>query len=95
MTIQDFKERLVELDYVYIAFPNKEAIIEFTDPEIAHIYAKTFGGIFWDHFPHVEYGFEDPYNFANTWVVTNANGNIIEYNVTEKGVEEVVLDGSF
>ena len=81
------------VDYAYIVFPNKEECIEIEDPEVAHIYAKIFGGIYYDHFPYAEYGFEDPYNFANTWVVTNMNGDIIEYNVEPDGtVKEVIVD---
>ena len=90
--IKNLKEKLNETEYVYIAFPNKQNIIEFKDAETAHIYAMLFGGIFWDYYPYEEYGFEDPYNFTNEWVVTNENGDIIEYVVTKNGVEEVKVD---
>ena len=91
MTIKDLKERLTETDFGYIVYPNKEFCIEMEDAEKAHIYAKIFGGIFYDYFPYKEYGFEDPYTFCNTWVVTNQDDDIIEYEVTENGVEEVLI----
>ncbi len=93
MTIKDLKERLTETDFGYIAYPNQEACIEMEDAEKARIYAKIFNGIFYDHLPYEEYGFEDPYNFCNTWVVTNQDNVIIEYDVTEDGkVQEVLID---
>ena len=92
MTIKDLKERLTEQDFCYIVFPNKENVIEFTDTEEAHIYTRIFGGIFYDHFPYLECGFEDPYAFVNTWVFTNEDGDIIEYIADEDGVWEVVAD---
>ena len=92
MTIKNLKERLTEQDFCYIVFPNKENVIEFTDPEKAHIYTRIFGGIFYDHFPYAEYGFEDPYTFVNTWVFTNEDGDIIEYVVNDNDVQEVEVD---
>ena len=92
MTIRDLKERLTETEYVYVAIPNKDVIAEFTDVETAKGYASAFGGVVWDHYPYAEYGFEDPYTFANTWVTISSQGDIIEYNVSEdNAVIEVVV----
>jgi hypothetical protein len=92
MSIKDLKERLTETEYVYVAIPSKEVIAEFTDAEVASAYAKAFGGVVWNHFPYAEYGFEDPYNFANTWVTLDAEGDIIEYNsYSNNTVLEVVV----
>ena len=91
MTIKEFKQRLTETEFGYIVYPNKEICIEMEDIEKAKIYAKIFGGIFYDHFPYEEYGFEDPYTFCNTWTVTNQNDDIIEYEVTAEGVQEVLI----
>ena len=93
MAIKDLKERLTEIDYVYVAIPSKEVVAEFTDVEVASAYAKAFGGVVWNHFPYEEYGFEDPYNFSNTWVMLNENGDIIEYNVTEDNIVVEVVAG--
>ena len=92
MSIKDLKERLTETEYVYVAIPSKEVIAEFTDREIATAYAQAFNGIVYDYFPYEVYGFEDPYNFSNEWVVLNVEGDIIEYNVAEDNtVMEVVV----
>ena len=88
MMIKDLKDRLNEQDFCYIVFPKHENVLEFNDSEKAHIYARIFGGTFYDHFPYLECGFEDPYTFANTWVFTNENGDIIEYVVNDNGVQE-------
>ena len=93
MTIKDLKEKLTEIDYVYVAIPSKEVIVEFTNAEVASVYAKTFNGVVWNHFPYEEYGFEDPYNFSNTWTVCNTEGDIIEYNVTEDNIVMEVIAG--
>ena len=92
MSIKDLKERLTETDYVYVAIPSKEVVAEFTDAEVAFAYAQAFGGVVWNHFPYKEYGFEDPYNFSNTWVTLDAEGDIIEYNsYSDNTVLEVVV----
>lgn len=92
MNIKDLKERLIETEYVYVAIPNQEVVAEFTDRRVATAYAKAFNGIVWNHFPYKEYGFEDPYNFSNKWVVLDKMGDIIEYNVAEDNtVMEVVV----
>ena len=93
MTIKDLKERLTETEYVYVAIPSKEVVAEFTDVEVASAYAKAFGGVVWDHFPYKEYGFEDSYSFSNTWVTLDAEGNIIEYNVSEDNIVMEVVAG--
>jgi hypothetical protein len=93
MTIKDLKKRLTENEYVYVAIPSKEVVAEFTDAEVASAYAKAFGGVVWDRFPYAEYGFEDPYNFSNTWVTLDAEGDIIEYNVTEGNIVVEVVAG--
>ncbi len=93
MSIKDLKERLTETEYVYVAIPSKEVVAEFTDVEVASAYAKAFGGVVWDHFPYKEYGFDDPYNFSNTWVTLDAEGAIIEYNVAEDNIVLEVVAG--
>ena len=93
MSIKDLKERLTENDSVYVAIPSKEVVAEFIDAEVASAYAKAFGGVVWDHFPYAEYGFEDPYNFSNTWVTLDAEGDIIEYNVSEDNIVLEVVVG--
>ena len=93
MSIKDLKERLTEIEYVYVAIPSKEVVAEFTDMEVARGYAQAFGGVVWNHFPYAEYGFEDPYNFSNTWVTLNEDGDIIEYNVTEDNIVVEVVAG--
>ena len=40
-----------------------------------------------------EYGFEDPYNFSNTWVILDAEGDIIEYNIAEDNIVMEVIAG--
>lgn len=92
MMIKDLKERLTKTDFGYIVYPDKELCIEMEDLENARIYAKIFDGIFYDHFPYEEYGFEDPYTFCNTWIITNQVDDIIEYKVTENGVQEVLIN---
>lgn len=82
----NIKKRLTETEYVYVAIPTKEVIVEFTDTEVASAYAKTFNGVVWNHYPYEEYGYEDPYAFTNDWVVLNSAGNIIEYDVTEDNI---------
>lgn len=93
MSIKDLKERLTEIDYVYVAIPNKEVVAEFTDIKVASAYAKAFGGVVWNHFPYKEYGFEDPYNFSNTWIMLDEKGDIIEYNVSENNIVVEVVAG--
>ena len=93
MSIKDLKERLTETEYVYVAIPSKEVVAEFTDAEVASAYAKAFGGVVWNHFPYEEYGFEDPYSFSNTWVILDAEGDIIEYNVSEDNIVLEVVAG--
>ena len=93
MNIKDLKERLTETEYVYVAIPSKEVVAEFTDAEVASAYAKSFGGVVWNHFPYKEYGFEDPYNFSNTWVTLDTKGDIIEYNVMEHNIVMEVVAG--
>ena len=93
MSIKDLKERLTETEYVYVAIPTKEVVAEFTDVEVASAYAKAFGGVVWNHFPYEKYGFEDPYSFSNTWVTLDAEGNIIEYNVTKDNIVVEVVAG--
>ena len=93
MNIKDLKERLTEIDYVYVAIPSKEVVAEFTDAEVASAYAKAFGGVVYNHFPYEEYGFEDPYNFSNTWVILDTEGDIIEYNVSEDNIVVEVVAG--
>mgnify|MGYP003297470051 CR=1 FL=1 len=93
MNIKDLKERLVEVDYVYVAIPEHKAIVEFTDMEVASAYAKAFGGIVYNYFPYEKYGFEDPYNFSNEWVVLNEAGDIIEYEVSEDSIVMEVVAG--
>ena len=93
MTIKNLKERLTETEYVYVAIPSKEVVAEFTDAEVASAYAKAFGGVVWNHFPYSEYGFEDPYSFSNTWVTLDAEGDIIEYNVTADNIVVEVVAG--
>lgn len=83
------------VDYAYIVFPNNKVCVEIQDPEVAQIYQKTFGGILYNHFPYEEYGFEDPYAFVNEWSFTNAEGNTIEYNVTDAGVVEEIKENVF
>lgn len=92
MNIKDLKERLTETEYVYVAIPSKEVVAEFTDKEKATAYARAFNGIVYDYFPYKNYGYEDPYSFANNWIVLNTEGDIIEYNVTKDNtVAEVVV----
>lgn len=92
MNIKDLKERLTEIEYVYVAIPSKEVIAEFTDREMATAYAQAFNGIVYDYFPYENYGYEDPYSFTNAWIVLNTKGDIIEYKITEDNtVEEVVV----
>ena len=92
MNIKDLKERLTETEYVYVAIPSKEVVAEFTDKEKATAYARAFNGIVYDYFPYENYGYKDPYSFTNNWIVLNAEGDIIEYHVTEDNtVEEVVV----
>ena len=93
MSIKDLKERLTETGYVYVAIPNQEVVAEFTDREVATAYAKAFNGIVWNHFPYKEYGFEDPYNFSNKWVVLDKMGDIIEYNIAENNTVVEVVTG--
>ena len=93
MSIKDLKERLTETEYVYVAIPSKEVVAEFTDVEVARGYAQAFGGVVWNHFPYAEYGFEDPYTFTNTWVTLDADGNIIEYEVSEDNIVSEVTVG--
>ena len=93
MSIKDLKERLTETEYVYVAIPSKEVVAEFTNAKVASAYAKAFGGVVWNHFPYAEYGFEDPYNFSNTWVTLDAEGDIIEYNVAEDNIVLEVVAG--
>ena len=92
MNIKDLKERLTETEYVYVAIPSKEVVAEFTDKEKATAYARAFKGIVYDYFPYEVYGYEDPYSFTNDWIVLNAEGDIIEYHVTEDNtVKEVAV----
>ena len=88
--IKELKERLTEVNYVYVALPTQGVIAEFTDEKMAHAYAKTFNGVFWDHFPYAEYGFEDPYTFTNTWVVLETSGEIVEYDWVGDALTEVL-----
>ena len=86
MNIKDLKERLTETEYVYVAIPSKEVIVEFTDREKAIAYARTFKGIVYDYLPYEVYNYEDPYSFTNDWIVLNTNGDIIEYNITKDNI---------
>ena len=81
MSIKDLKERLTEKEYVYIVHEHSHNILEMHNMEEATAYAKAFGDMFkvYDHFPYVEYGYEDPYNFTNDWTVTNVDGFIVSY----------------
>ena len=37
MSIKDLKERLTEIEYVYVAIPSKEVVAEFTDAEVRYL----------------------------------------------------------
>lgn len=92
MNIKDLKEKLTETEYVYVAIPSKEVIAEFTDKKKAAAYARAFNGIVYDYFPYEVYGYKDPYNFANNWIVLDTDGDIIEYNsYSDNTVLEVVV----
>ena len=93
MNIKDLKKRLTENEYVYVAIPTKNVIAEFTDREVATAYSQAFNGIVYDYFPYAKYGFEDPYNFSNEWIVLDEKGNIIEYNITKDNVVVEVVAG--
>ena len=92
MTIKELKERLHEDTYVYVAVPNEEVLYEFTDIEKAHQYAQSAQGIFWDHYPYEEYGFEDPYAFTYAWTVVDSEGYIIDYIPFQDTIIEVTPD---
>ena len=73
------------LGYAYLAFPEKEQCFEFISQEQAKRISQETGGVYFDHFPYKEYGFEDPFAFANEWLVIDTNGDIVEYSYTEAG----------
>ena len=58
----------------YEEFPTEEFIKEYTDKGLK----------FYDHFPYVEYGFEDPYNFIAEWYVYNEENRLLTVFVGER-----------
>ena len=92
MNIQDIKNNFIELDYCYIYFPLKEVIIEFSDVDTAKAYARGFGGIFCDHFPYQELGFEDPYEFTNEWLLINEDAETVSYVFAETSMGMTVVE---
>ena len=78
-------------EYKYLVMPEGLFVFEMDKSQNITIYQKTFGGIVYDHFPYAEYGYEDPYNFVNNWIVTLADGSILTYEVDENGYVVEVL----
>ena len=78
-------------EYKYLVIPEGHFVFEMDSSQNITIYQKTFGGIVYDHFPYEEYGYEDPYNFSNDWVVTLGSGGILTYEVDENGYIVEVL----
>ena len=91
-SFKDIKNRLAETDFCYIAFPDKKVCIEVEDIERGKAYIQTFGGIFYNHYPYEEYGFEDPYAFTEEWEVYGIQGSI-GYTVDTNGFVQEVSHG--
>lgn len=85
-------KKLKSVNYFYTVFPKQKIIFEYTDKDLAEGYAKSFGGYVWNHLPHTEYGFKDPYSFINEWIFIDAKGNTIKYTADTSGVKEVICD---
>ncbi len=77
--------------YKYLVMPESHLVFEIDSSQDISVYQKTFGGIVYDHFPDIEYGYEDPYNFSNDWVITLMSGDILTYEVDENGYVNEVL----
>lgn len=77
--------------YKYLVMPESHFMIEVDSSQDINIYQKTFGGIIYDHFPYIEYGYEDPYNFSNDWTMTLMSGDILTYEVDENDYINEVL----
>ena len=93
MTIKELKEKLTNVDYIYISLPNRLVVAEFIDKDCAIAYAQAFKGIYWEYFPYKEYGYDDPYNFSNEWMILNNKGDIVEYDIDKNNYVVEVLKG--
>lgn len=75
-------------EYAYIAIETKKILLEVSNKDdSAPIYAKTFGGKYYDHLPHIEYGYEDPFNFINSWAFTTIDDYKLSFCPSEDGTK--------
>ena len=93
MSIKELKAKLTNVDYIYIALPNRLVVAEFIDKDCAIAYAQAFKGVYWEHLPYKEYGYDDPYNFSNEWMVLNHKGDLVEYDIDKDNYVVEVLKG--
>ena len=90
---KELKERLTETPTLtYIVIENKQICIEMEDAERATAYAKAFNGVVYDHFPYVEYGFEDPYTFTEQWTIFTNSDEQISYEWQNDALVEVLKE---
>lgn len=91
MRIKENISRLKAENYFYIVLPKKKICVELTDYEKALAYSKSFGGIMYNYYPYIEYGYEDPYIFAEEWTVLANYGDRVVYEVASGGTVQEVL----
>lgn len=78
-------------DYGYIVVEDKKIVLEIDDLAMGEQYAKAFGKKFYDHFPYAEYGYEDPFNFANEWWVCTIDNQELRYEVLDGKIYESLI----
>ena len=89
MSIRECLKNLKAEDYFYVTIPEKKICIELEDYDKAVAYSKSFNGELSKVFPYEQYGFEDPYTFANEWTVLVNYGDKVEYEIDGNTVKEV------
>lgn len=96
MLIKQFIKNLKTNNYFYIVRPKLRICIELTDYDKAQSYSKAFGGILFTAYPYADYGYQDPYTFAQEWTVLTNYGDKVNYAIDNKGmVKEELTYGSF
>ena len=78
-------------NYGYIVVEDKKIALEIDNLAMGEQYAKAFGKKFYDHLPYAEYGYEDPFNFANEWGVCTISDQDLKYEVLDGKIYESLV----
>ena len=74
--------------YGYIVIESRNIVLEVSNKDgSAPMYAKAFGGKYYDHVPNEEYGYEDQFNFINDWNFMTIDNYRLRFCPSEDGTK--------